>query len=113
MKNAPNSNFNDRLKAANQARKAVMERISALPRVDEETLRAREAERQARRAEKDAQAEARRKALEEARIAEAARRETERREAEAANAEAAKALAAEQKAARDARYAARKARAKG
>ncbi len=119
LKNAPNSNFNDRLNAAAQARKAVMERIGSMPRADDPALLARQAERQAKRAAREEEAKARRIARAEAQAAEAARLEAAQaaeaaaRAAEAADSAAkAEALLAEQKAARDARYAARKARAK-
>lgn len=112
MSYAPNSGFNDRIAAAREARKAVMTRIEALPRVDAETLRAREAERAARRTAREAEAAAHRQARAEAERVEALRLEAQTREDEAARAEAALTLAADQKAARDARYAARKARAK-
>lgn len=105
--------FSDRQKSANDARKALLERFKAQPGPDDPGVLARAAERAAA-AEAREQARILREArkAEEKRLAEiAAAEEVERlaREAkEAALAEAA--LEVERKAARDARYAARKKR---
>jgi hypothetical protein len=109
--------FSDRLKSAGEARKAMLARFQERPAADDPALAARRAEREAistARAVRLAEREA-------VRHAEVARVETERvrlreqaaadqaRDAAEAQARAAK-LQADQKAARDARYAARKAR---
>ncbi|MBK1659031.1 DUF6481 family protein [Paracraurococcus ruber] len=125
------NNFNDRLSAQAKARQAALEKFRSRPRPDDPAVLERQAQmkavaeaREARAAERKAAREA-----EAARLAaEAAARAVEERaraaeEAARAVAEAnrvqiledekkarALALAAEQKAARDARYAARKAR---
>jgi hypothetical protein len=109
-----NPSFQDRIAAAAAARQKALERLKAKPPVDEavvaERRRAQEAKEQALAEERARKAEAR--AAEAA--AKAAAKEAER--AAAAEAAAAKAAplkiasAAEMKAARDARYAARKAR---
>jgi hypothetical protein len=118
MKGFKEKTFADRLQEAAEARKAALERFRARPAADdpdvlkrrEERLRiakAREERETARRAQKEAEAAARA----EREAAEKAEREArERREAvEKLIRDAAD--AAERKAARDARYAARKARA--
>jgi hypothetical protein len=112
--------FNDRREAAANARKAMLEKFRAQPPADDPAVIAQREERmriaaarEARAAERRRQREAElaRKAAEEAaRKAEAeARRQAEIAEALRAKT-AALELAAKQKAARDARYAARKAR---
>lgn len=111
--------FNDRRASANSAKNKALEMLKNKPKPDEAEMAAR-AERQ--RAKEAAAAE-KRAALERARAEEkAAKEQAEREAAEAAAAEAAAAAAAaeaarpklptaeELKAARDARYAARKAR---
>src|SRR5918997_4457962 len=126
-----NDNFNDRLATAANARKATLERFRARPGPDDPAVLERQAAqkavaaaREARAAERKAarEAEAARQAAESAaRVAEQERQAAEQaaRQAEAAERAAAPdadkkapalALAAEQKTARDARYAARKAR---
>lgn len=123
--------FNERRNAANDARKALLDKFKARPAADDPKVLARQAERQAilearaiREAEKErlkqerlareAKERAEREAAEaEARriAEEAARAEATRREAEE-NERIARVLSdeAERKAKRDARYAARKAR---
>jgi hypothetical protein len=115
-----NNTFNDRASASAKAKTALLEKFRAKPAPDDPEVLARQAERQAIIEAREARA-AERKLAKEAEAAEAARlealkvEEQKRLEAEAALAkqEAAKraaeaALAA--KAARDAKYAARKAR---
>lgn len=105
--------FTDRQRAANDARKAMLERFKAQPGPDDPAVQARAAERariaeqreQARLAREARKAEEKRLA-EEAALAEMIRIEEEKKAA----AEAAALLLIEQKAARDARYAARKLR---
>ena len=94
-------NFNDRRSTSADAKKALLERFRARPAADDPEIQARLAERQ-----KIAEARAARTAEREA----AKQAEAERRAAEAAEREAA--MEIERKAARDARYAARKARRK-
>lgn len=107
--------FQDRVEAARKAKQKALDQLKAKPPADEALMAAR---RQAH--------EAKERALQEARIAKAQQRTAAKAEkasnkaAELAAAEAAAALAArlkpsspeEMKAARDARYAARKARSK-
>ena len=111
------SGFADRLSAAANAQKAKLEKFKARPGPDDPTVlerqaarqemlrarEAREAEREAERIKRLAEEEAARKAFEES---EAIRIEAEYQARIAREAE----LEAEKKAARDARYAARKAR---
>jgi membrane protein involved in colicin uptake len=119
-----NAGFNDRLNAAATARKAQLEKFRARPEVSDpefaERRLARDAVREAREA-REAERKAERKAQAEREAAEAvARREAEEAERKALEAEQAREAAeavvrhqaeeAERKAARDARYAARKAR---
>jgi hypothetical protein len=98
--------FNERLSTAAKARQAALERFRARPRADDPSVVERRAARLATSQARDA-----RKAT---RAAEAARLKEEaiRRNAEEAAEKAAREilLEAERKAARDARYAARKAR---
>jgi len=107
--------FADRQKAAQQAKKDILNKFRAQPGPDDPAVQQRQAERAAQAA---ARAEAKRlreiaKAEEAARQAEAARLAAEQLEREKAEAAAREAeLEAERKAARDARYAARKARGK-
>jgi hypothetical protein len=123
--------FNERLTAQNEAKRALLEKFKARPAADDPRMLARQAERQAilearakrdaekerlkqerlarearERAEREAIAEAARIAAEEAAQAEAKRREAEENE------RIARLLSdeAERKAKRDARYAARKSR---
>ncbi len=107
------TNFDDRLSAAAAAKQALLERFRARPGADDPTVIAQQANlkavadaREARAAERRAakQAEAARAAAEAA-----ARRAQDQIAATEAKARAA-AIEAERKAARDARYAARKAR---
>jgi hypothetical protein len=108
-----NVNFGDRLNAAAAAKKAMLERFHARPGPDDPAVKEQRAARKAisdareiRTAERKAarEAEAKRQAAEQA-----AREAEERRLATEAAAQAV-ALEAQRKAARDARYAARKAR---
>jgi hypothetical protein len=111
--------FTDRLTTANAAKRAMLEKFRAQPKIDDPAVQERLAAqvalaraREARIAERKAQREAERIAHE----AEVARLAAERavQEAEERRAEGDRAIAmlAEQKASRDARYAARKARQK-
>ncbi len=112
--------FNDRKEAAEQARKALLEKFRSRPAPDDPAMLAAQAQRKAiaearavRQAEREVikAAEARRLAEEEeARQAELARLAAEEAARVTAEKAAQRALLAEQKAARDARYAARKAR---
>jgi hypothetical protein len=114
------STFEDRRAAAAEAKKALVERFKARPPADDPEVLARAAERKAiQEAREIRQGErARQKALEEeARLREdEARKAAEAKAAEEAEAKAAEqaardeAIRAERKAARDAKYAARKAR---
>ena len=106
--------FQDRVALAKQAKQKALDQLKAKPPVDEalmaERRKAREAKEQALAAERAAKAEA----LAAAKAEKAAKKAAEIAEAEAAAALKAARLkppsAAEMKAARDARYAARKAR---
>jgi hypothetical protein len=110
-------NFGDRMEAAAKAREAALEKFRARPSPDDPAIAAKKAEREAivrareaRQAEKEAAkaAETAARAEQEA-LDRAAKAEREEREAvERIEREAA--LEIEKKAARDARYAARKAR---
>ena len=115
-----NANFGDRLNAAAAAKKAMLERFHAMPGPDDPAVKEQQAARKAiseareiRIAERKAarEAEAQRQAAENAaKAAEQAAREAEERRLAAEAAAQAVALEAQRKAARDARYAARKAR---
>jgi len=99
--------FNERRAASQKAREAALAQLKARPPVDEAEQARRRAEREAR----DAAQAAKRAAEKEARLqaAEAARAEQARADEAAASARsAAQPTEAERKAARDARYAARK-----
>jgi len=111
--------FADRLSTSNNAKRAMLEKFRAQPKLDDPAVRERLAAqvalakaREARIAERKAEREAERLAHE----AEVARLAEEKavQEAEERRAEGDRAIAmlAEQKAARDSRYAARKARQK-
>ncbi|VTZ28052.1 conserved hypothetical protein [Methylocella tundrae] len=112
--------FGDRLSNAANAKKALLEKFRAKTEVDEETVAKREAARREIIAARDARALERKAAEEERRAREAVEKaerdaalkaEEEARALEAAaEAERAAALEIERKKARDARYAARKAR---
>lgn len=117
MRDFKDKNLTGRLQNSRQAKQALIEKMRAAPKPDDAEVIARraaksalvaanKAERERRRAEKDAadRHEAERKAAAEA----AALAEAERKKRE--EAEKIVALLAEQKAARDASYAARKAR---
>lgn len=106
-------NFNDRMKTSAEAKQALAQKFRARPQPTEEEIQQRNAERAAI-AEARARREAERKAAKEA---EAARQRAEKLAREAAEQARQKEelarlreRAAQQKAARDARYAARKAR---
>lgn len=120
MRGLKEQNFRDRLSDSAAAKRATLERFRARPGADDPAVIAQREARQAlvaareqRIAERAAAKEvARQRAADEAE----ARRAQAQREAEEAarrEADAALALLAEQKAARDARYAARKARKHG
>jgi hypothetical protein len=107
----------DRRNTAAAARQAMLEKFKAKTRLDDPAVQARLAERAAvakARDERIAERKAQKEAERIAREAEAKRHEEERiaaeKEARRIEGEQAIALLAEQKAARDARYAARKAR---
>lgn len=107
----------DRLGKAAEARKAMLDRFKDRPAADDPAVIARNAERaalaaarEARLAEREAERSAIAEREETARVERAARDAAESAQAQVAQAEAVENLAAEQKAARDARYAARKAR---
>jgi len=101
--------FQDRAALAKQAKQKALEKLKAKPQVDEATLAERKAARLAREAAEAEERAARRAADAAARV------EREARRLEAATAVAAEPPAlseADKKAARDARYAARKKRVK-
>src|SRR3954452_22828112 len=105
--------FADRQKAAQQARKNILEKFRAQPGADDRAVKQRPAEREAQaaaraKAKLAREAEKAAKKAEEARLAEEAAAAAAREKEEAAARETA--LEAERKAARDARYAARKKR---
>ncbi len=111
--------FSDRIGNSNAAKRAMLEKFRSKPKADDPAVQARIAEqvalakaREQRIADKKAQKEAERTARE----VEVKRLEEERiaaeKEARRVEGEQAMALLAEQKAARDARYAARKAKKK-
>ena len=101
--------FQERVAAAARAREAALAKLKAKPPVDESVLAARAARNEAREA---AAAEKRRAAQAAREAAEAAKRAAVAEAAEKAEAAARQAVLseAEKKAARDARYAARKSR---
>ena len=107
------TNFDDRLSAAAAAKQALLERFRSRPTAGDPAWIEQQAALKAIADARDARA-AERKAAKEAEAARLAAEEAERRaQAQAAAAEARKRAAAdeaERKAARDARYAARKAR---
>ena len=105
--------FADRQKAAQQAKKNILDKFRAQPGADDPAVKQRQAEREAQAATRakvklarDAEKAA--KQAEDARLAEEAVAAAAREKQEAAAREIA--LQAERKAARDARYAARKKR---
>jgi hypothetical protein len=105
--------FADRQKAAQEARKSILEKFRAKPGPDDPAVLKRQAEREAQAITRAAAKQARdaakaEKAIRDAELAAQAIAEAERLKAEQAAQELA--LQAEQKAARDARYAARKKR---
>lgn len=117
VENRLGAGLGDRLGKAAEARKVMLDRFKDRPAADDPAVIARNAERAALAAARDArlaEREAERKATSEreesARAESAAREAAESAQAQAAQAEAVENRAAEQKAARDARYAARKAR---
>lgn len=120
MRNVKGQSFSDRIENQNKAKQALIKKMQSAPKPDDPEVIARreakaaqmaanQAAREKRRAEKEAaeKAEAERIAAEEA----AKKYEEERAKRE--EAEKLVALLDAQKAARDARYAARKARRKG
>jgi Family of unknown function (DUF6481) len=108
--------FSERLNTAADARRATLERFRAKPGPDDPAVIERRAARQAISAAREARVAARQAALEAEAARQAAREVEAAREAEAARQAAEQAdhdgalEAADRKAARDARYAARKAR---
>ena len=117
MKGYREKSFGDRMNAATEARKATLHRILSRPGAGDPAVIAQKADRAAivaaREARTAARNEAKLAAEERARIETEARVVREQKEAAdkaAQDAVRAIALATEQKAARDARYAARKAR---
>ena len=108
-----NANFGDRLNAAAAAKKAMLERFHARPSPDDPAVKEQQAARKAisdAREVRMAERKAAREAEAQRQAAEQAAREAEERRLAAEAAAQAVALEAERKAARDARYAARKAR---
>jgi hypothetical protein len=107
------TNFDDRISAAAAAKQALLDRFRARPAADDPAVIAQQAALKAVADARDARA-AERKALKEAEAARVAAELAARRAADLAAAAEAKARAAtseaERKAARDAKYAARKAR---
>jgi hypothetical protein len=107
------TNFDDRISAAAAAKEALLERFRARPTTDDPAWIAQQAALKAIADARDVR-NAERKALKEAEAARLAAELEARRRAEIAEAAAAKVRAAElereRKAARDAKYAARKAR---
>jgi Family of unknown function (DUF6481) len=117
MSGYTNKNFSERLSTAAEARKAMLDKFRARPTADDPAVVARQEARQAisdARQARTAEKEAARRAEEAREAAERSAREAaeqEQRLREAAElAEREAALETERKAARDARYAARKAR---
>jgi len=108
-----NDHFTQRLNTAANAKQAMLERFRARPAADDPAVLERQAARKAVAVAREARI-AERKAAREAETvrlaAEQAARAAEQAAHEAEEAARALALAAKQKAARDARYAARKAR---
>lgn len=107
--------FADRQKAARESRKNILEKFQAQPGPDDPAVKQRQAEREAHAAnrEKTRQAHETEQAARKAREAEAARTAAAQLALEKEKAAAAEAASeTERKAARDARYAARKARKK-
>ena len=98
-----NPTFQDRIGSAADAKKKALEQLRAKPPLDEKTIAERQA-RQVERDAKDAEKAAARKAARQAAI------DAQAAQAAANEAAAAPLTDAERKAARDARYAARKAR---
>jgi hypothetical protein len=105
MKGFKDPGFQDRAAASARAKKSALEKLKAAPKPDEAELAAG-AERQKAR---DAKAAAKREAIK-AEREEAQRIEQEKREAARAEREKPEPTEAERKAARDAKYAARKKR---
>jgi Family of unknown function (DUF6481) len=103
--------FADRQKAAQQAKREILEKFRAQPGPDDPAVQQRQAEREAQaaariKAKEAREAEKAAKKAEEERLAAEAAAQLAREQEEAAARETA--LEAERKAARDARYAARK-----
>ena len=108
-----NAHFGDRLSAAAAAKKAMLERFHAMPGPDDPAVKEQQAARKAvseAREIRIAERKAAREAEAQRQAAEQAAREAEERRLAAEAAAQAVALEAQRKAARDARYAARKAR---
>lgn len=115
MSSFKNPGFADRLGAAANAKKALLEKFREQPGADDPAVAERQAARQAAAIAREARAaerKAAREAQKAAEIAEQAAREANEAREAAERAEREVALEAERKAARDARYAARKARSK-
>jgi hypothetical protein len=105
--------FNERIQSAQAAKKASLEKFKAKPAADDPAVLARQAalkEIAENRARREAERKIAREEQAKRDAEEKARLEAERLVAEAEAAAAAEALVIAQKAARDARYAARKAR---
>ena len=103
------ANLTDRLEAAAAAKKVALARFQARPAPDDPVVKAQQAARKAISDARDHRA-AERKAAREADLARQAAQEAEQRRRVAETADRDVAIEAERKAARDARYAARKAR---
>ncbi|CAN5159862.1 hypothetical protein BH10PSE13_BH10PSE13_12960 [soil metagenome] len=110
MKSYREPDFQDRIAAAARARGAALEQLRVKPPVDEAVVAARAAAQQARESAKLEKRQAARLAVEEAKAAKRALAEAQAEEAAAALAASQKPemTEAERKAARDARYMARK-----
>lgn len=110
------TSFQDRVASAAKAKQKALDRLKAMPRVDEEVLAERRKAREAREQALAEKSAAKAKAIADAKAEKAAAKATALADAEAAAALKAARLKpasqAEMKAARDARYAARKARKK-
>lgn len=119
MKGFKDPNFRDRIDAANKARQKALEKFQTRPKDDDPEVQARKTARQeaaAAREQRVAERKAAKKAEEERlaadRAAAEAAEKAEREARQIREAEEQAELKAKQKAARDARYAARKARGK-
>jgi pantoate kinase len=104
MKSYRNPSFQDRVGQAGEAKKKALEQLLARPQVDEKVLAERQAARIARETAQRERRVAKQAAQREAEASQAAEAESAREAVQAVPTDA------ERKAARDARYAARKSR---